>query len=172
MSEESQEPAVAVAAAAAANVNGDLLGTAEDLKYAAQLLKGEKVYAALRPPPNTADPCNSICPILPLACCPICWPFVPFMICYMRNSHISAINSLYIITDTSLYIEVYNHEPPYCSCCISDKNANKRIPMERSAIFFLFYIQIKANGLPRVLHNIHLICKPCHCGTPSGQKII
>ena len=136
--ESSQHSDAAANADANATANADLVGTAKDLKYAAQLLKGEKVYAALRPPPNTSDPCNSFCPILPLACCPICWPFVPFMICYMRNSHISAVNSLYIITDTSLYIDVCNHEPPYCSCCISDKNANKRIPMERLATFIFF----------------------------------
>jgi hypothetical protein len=46
---------------------------------------------------------------------------MPFMFCYMRNSHVSAINSLYIVTESSLYIEVYNHEPPCGSCCISDK---------------------------------------------------
>jgi hypothetical protein len=30
----------------------------------------------------------------------------------MRNSHVSAVNSLYIITDASVYIEVYTHQEP------------------------------------------------------------
>ena len=28
------------------------------------------------------------------------------------------------------------------------------------------------NGLPRVVHHRYLIFQPCHCSTPSGQKII
>ena len=54
--ESSQHSDAAANADVNATANADLVGTAEDLKYAAQLLKGEKVYAALRPPPNTSDP--------------------------------------------------------------------------------------------------------------------
>ena len=33
-------------------------------------------------------------------------------------------------------------------------------------------VKILPNGLPRVLFHRYLIFKPCHCSTPSGQKIV
>ena len=93
------------------------------------------MYAALRAPSNTSNPCNAMCPILPLALCPICWPFAPVMFCWMRNSHVSAANSFYIITAEEIHIQVASHQAPRCSCCISDKSENRKIPMERYETF-------------------------------------
>ncbi len=76
-------------------------------------------------------PCFPFSPIIPLAFCPICWPLISFMICYMRNEHVSAFNSLYVITDESVHIFIEHHQPPCCSCCITDKVANKKFSMDR-----------------------------------------
>jgi hypothetical protein len=49
----------------------------------------------------------------------------------MRNEHVSAFNSLYVITDESVHIFIEHHQPPCCSCCITDKVANKKFSMDR-----------------------------------------
>jgi hypothetical protein len=61
----------------------------------------------------------------------ISWPFIPVMFCWMRNVHVKAVHTLYIITDDAIYFEIENHEPPCCACFISEKSANKKISMEK-----------------------------------------
>jgi hypothetical protein len=53
------------------------------------------------------------------------------MFCWMRNVHVKAMHTLYIITDDAIFFEIDNHEPPCCACFISEKSANKKIAMEK-----------------------------------------